>query len=312
MKFRQHVIIFYHSLYSTKKIPACQLTCDKPLDCGHRCTAKCHEGACPPCNRICSRPCHSHNLMVHNMPCHVIARSCGNLCGKTLACGVHKCLRTCHAGPCQTKKEIEIGCGQTCNQELDCGHKCTQKCHIQKGDCKMFTCLAPITVECPCGSNSEKQYCRGRMKYEIEPIECTEQCQIIRRNARFREALNITKKSKKTSSANSSSDDEEKIRIPFAATVLRRILKWMKMDKAHSTFVKNQQKVYSPKFVQYLEGILKAFLSDTSDTAKHFKSQYPDIRPFINPATSKWTGTICLKPMNSEQRFFTFCMMTGE
>jgi len=230
-------------------------------------------------------------------------RSCGNPCNKLLSCGVHKCLRTCHAGRCESKKDLERGCDQTCNLELDCGHRCAQKCHVKRGDCSLFVCMATITVQCKCGSNMEKQYCRGRMKYEIEPVQCNEQCKILRRNARFREALNISTTSK--------NGDDDRIRIPFAATVLRRILKWMKIDKGHSIFIKDQQKVYSPKFVQYLEGIMSALILDDTDTATKFKSQYPDIRPFINASTSKWTGTISLKPMNAEQRYITYCMVTA-
>ena len=241
------------------------------MDCGHQCASKCHDGPCPPCTRICSRPCHSHNLMVHNMPCHVANRSCGNPCGKTLPCGLHQCPRTCHAGECTSKP-----CDQLCNLELECGHKCAHKCHAKLGDCSLFECLAPIMVYCPCGSNSEKQYCRGRLSYEIEPVQCTEQCLIVRRNERFREALNLSKpKKKKKSDGGAGDEEEEKIRIPFAATVLRRILKWMKTDKGHTTFIKEKQKVFSPKFVYYLEGILNAFVSDCSEDGKAFRSKYP-------------------------------------
>jgi len=172
----------------------------------------------------------------------------------------------------------------------------------------MFKCLEPITVHCACGSNSETQYCRGRLDFEIELIECTEQCRIVRRNARFREALNISSKSKRKKGGNAES---EKTRIPFAATVLRRILKWMKMDKGHPTFIKENQKVLSPKFVYYLEGILDSFVSDNTEDAKVFRSKFKDIHVFLNPKTGKWNGVICLKPMNSEQRYITYCLVTA-
>jgi len=93
--------------------------------------------------------------------------------------------------------------------------------------------------------------------------------------------------------------------------VLRRILKWMKTDKDHPTFIKEKQKVLSPKFVYYLEGVLDAFVSDHTEDAKNFRAKYSDVRPFLNPKTGKWNGIISLKPMNAEQRYITYCMVTA-
>merc|ERR1719204_1979698 len=79
-------------LCGTVDIPACTSTCDKELECGHRCAAKCgHSGACPPCVRLCSRPCETHGVMVPRMPCNVRQRFCGKVCGKVLECGMHVC-----------------------------------------------------------------------------------------------------------------------------------------------------------------------------------------------------------------------------
>ena len=36
-----------------------------------------------------------------------------------------------------------------------------------------------------------------------------------------------------------------------------------------------------------------------------------DIRAFISPATCKWNGVICLKPMKSEQRYIAYCLVTA-
>ena len=315
----------------TRDIPVCNSTCDKVLDCGHLCAAKCHHGACPPCNRLCSKPCQSHGLMVHNMPCHVENRSCGNPCGQILQCGIHKCNKTCHLGPCiddikennnnnNNRQHQTKGCGQICGLQLKCGHKCLQKCHQLVGDCNASLCKAQITVECQCGNTSEKQYCRGRTEYELKAVPCTEQCQIAERNKRFAEALNIntSSKSSKKGGANNNDLNEQKeqkkqkkdlrkTRIPYAATTLKRILKWMNDDKSHTKIIKEDKKILSPKFVYYIEGVLSGYIADTNKDLRMFKSQYPDITTLIS---SKTDPMINLKPMNSEQRFIVYSMIT--
>eukprot|EP01084_Bolivina_argentea_P183587 316773_1 len=295
----------------TKDIPTCTQTCDKLLACGHYCANKCHHGACPPCIRICSKPCISHGLMVHNMPCHVENRSCGNLCGRILNCGIHSCTRTCHGGNCQkgNKDNNNNICGQICNLELKCGHKCMYKCHSK--NCNADLCKAQIDVKCKCGERSDKQYCKGRTEYELKAVPCTEECQIAERNKRFREAFAISgnnnnkKKDKNVNSEMKESNDM----IPYAASVLERIIKWMseQLNKSHNIINKQDKNIISPKFVYYLEGVFAAYISDKSEDAHIFKSQYSDLTILVS---SNGNIIVNLKPMSSEQRYIVYSMVT--
>jgi len=184
-------------LCGTVHIPACTSTCDTELACGHRCRAKCgHSGACPPCVRLCSRPCATHGVMVPRMQCNVIQRFCSKPCGKVLDCGVHVCRRKCHSGPCAEK--WVIGCKRICDQPLRCGHKCKASCHVLDGDCDARLCKVQITVKCKCGESSEKQYCRGRTAKEIEAAPCTEHCHIVNSKKHIRDALNKSRLLKRT------------------------------------------------------------------------------------------------------------------
>ena len=260
----------------TRNIPTCTQTCGKVLPCGHLCAAKCHHGVCPPCNRLCSKEC-PHGLMVHNMPCHIEQRSCGNPCGRMLSCGIHSCTKICHVGACESRGKR--ACEQICGLQLKCGHKCLTKCH--GGVCPATSCKAQITVKCVCGNTSEKDYCKGRTEYELKAVPCTENCQIADRNKRFAEALNINV-SKKTGKSEAEQKDSGKIRIPFAAAVLKRILKWMNDDKAHTTIPKQNKKILSPKFAYYIEGIFAAYISDDSQDLHRFKTKYPDITALVS------------------------------
>eukprot|EP01084_Bolivina_argentea_P115018 204638_1 len=159
----------------TKYIPTCNAMCDKPLNCGHKCVAKCHEGDCSKCIRVCSKRCASHGILIHNIPCHVNDRLCGNRCGKALKCGYHVCNKSCHNGPCEMNNNLSSRCGQLCGSKLKCGHKCFQKCHGD-GRCNGDVCKVQITVKCKCGNNSAAQYCRGRTQYQLKAVPCTQNC----------------------------------------------------------------------------------------------------------------------------------------
>lgn len=88
---------------------SCGTTCNAWLDCGkHRCEAPCHGGNCAPCERAPERvkwcPCGSTMLTeLQTQPresCLDPIPTCARTCGRLLACGLHKCERKCHTGPC--------------------------------------------------------------------------------------------------------------------------------------------------------------------------------------------------------------------
>jgi len=244
--------------------------------------------------------------MVHNLPCKIKHRSCGNPCGKILSCGIHQCIKSCHFGPCEESNNNKKGCGQICGLKLKCGHLCSSKCH--SGNCSAASCKQQINVKCKCGNTSEKQYCRGRTEYELKAVPCSENCQIAERNKRFAQALNIDITSPNSDNdINSEQKDSGKMRIPFAASTLKRILKWMNDDKSHTTIIKQNKKILSPKFVYYIEGIFAAYIADDSQDLNKFKLQYPDITTLIS---TKSDPIINLKPMSSEQRYIVYSLIT--
>lgn len=54
---------------------------------------------------------------------YLVPHSCGEICGKKLACGRHSCTMLCHPGPCGVctlPKESECFCGKT-KYQLKCG-----------------------------------------------------------------------------------------------------------------------------------------------------------------------------------------------
>ena len=128
-------------------------------------------------------------------------------CFRPLACGHHKCTKTCHPlddepGQCSARpdvvstcpcgsKTIEtllLGkmrsactdpipvCGGVCKKFLNCGHRCMQKCHLgQCSPCKMV-----VEVDCRCGSTQVKRVCSDMGLYGDELPTCDRLCRGLR------------------------------------------------------------------------------------------------------------------------------------
>jgi transcriptional repressor NF-X1 len=104
---------------------SCGAVCGDLLECAHhRCAAPCHSGPCVPCARspavITHCPCGKVPLGVGvdgddveaaspsialclgavRTSCEDPIPSCGQACGKLMACGVHRCTLPCHEGAC--------------------------------------------------------------------------------------------------------------------------------------------------------------------------------------------------------------------
>lgn len=80
----------------------CPHPCSKRRDCGHPAnTHACHEGPCPPCVIPVEMPCAGGHTVMLNIPCYKREMSCGVVCNKPMACGLHNCKQICHAGPCE-------------------------------------------------------------------------------------------------------------------------------------------------------------------------------------------------------------------
>ena len=136
----------------------------------HICNQICHKGACEPCQVEILQKCQCSHPTERSVECSAenaenMVFSCGNICGKLLACGNHTCTKICHSDsenceicsltpnivktcPCG-KKNLEQNsrkscldsipsCGQVCEKILSCGpvgnnHLCREICH--EGPC---------------------------------------------------------------------------------------------------------------------------------------------------------------------------------
>jgi len=157
---------------------SCGESCGKPLEptCGHKCLILCHPGPCPPCPKVVTTNCFCGQSAPAAKRCSEKAWSCGKPCGKLLACGLHKCPRVCHAGPCgpckrttslvcrcsRTRKDgpcseaDNFTCEEKCQKRLSCGH------HVCEVICCKGPCPpCPLSQErrCPCGKTTHSLPC---------------------------------------------------------------------------------------------------------------------------------------------------------
>jgi len=194
----------------------CGTPCGKLLSCGyHSCDLICHYGSCPPCplslDRMC--PCGKSTT---RLPCTEATPTCGDTCGKLLACGSHNCSERCHRGNCPSclqmaSKECRCGakvkevqcaknftCETKCKKTRDCQrHPCNKKCcpgscppcEHQCGktlSCKNHKCLSrchrgacypcQATVELACNCKNTKQVVPCGREKNTKPPRCRKAC----------------------------------------------------------------------------------------------------------------------------------------
>ena len=155
---------------------SCGEICGKDRGCPHPCPMPCHPGPCEPCTAVTvAKDCYCGKTTL-NLPCGLSKKghACGQMCGKTLSCGIHQCYLNCHDGPCSKceitnvvscycgKDEKEVPCGQNgwsckevCGKVLDCGHHtCQRPCHDGPCDPCEFT-PAKWGLKCACGQSEQ-------------------------------------------------------------------------------------------------------------------------------------------------------------
>jgi hypothetical protein len=130
---------------------SCGLKCEKKKGglCIHLCGEACHSGTCPPCEIVVPQvDCFCGKESKDRICGEMNKRACGQVCGKTLNCKLHKCDKVCHENDCppcpvvvdgschcgkvteKRKCGEEFSCGMVCNRQLDCEvHRCISKCH---------------------------------------------------------------------------------------------------------------------------------------------------------------------------------------
>ncbi|KAI8879259.1 hypothetical protein K501DRAFT_257137 [Backusella circina FSU 941] len=176
------------------KVPVCHFPCVRLNPCGHVrfLQHNCHpdDETCPPCPVLVSRSCLCGKIELKNVPCYRESPRCGSPCGKSLPCGIHVCLKTCHGGPCLTSEEA---CLQVCGSTKGCGHPCQDKCH-GASDCPEATpCTARIRAQCPCGQNTMVIPCHATFASSgsNQELECNAFCAKVLRNKNLALALDI-------------------------------------------------------------------------------------------------------------------------
>lgn len=97
---------------------SCGQSCTRPRPCGHPCNLLCHPGPCDPCAVLVTTSCWCGKL-VKDLRCSDSEvqqqRTCGQVCGRSLDCGLHECQEACHAGPCASctmQRAKACFCGQ--------------------------------------------------------------------------------------------------------------------------------------------------------------------------------------------------------
>ncbi|PWA01920.1 hypothetical protein BB558_001944 [Smittium angustum] len=207
------------------KIPKCPFFCTRVRECGHYDTMshECHPSdvSCPPCTVLVSKTCTcSKKNVVKNIPCSRINVSCGEICGNLLDCGSHHCKRLCHPPDQNCLSKTNNICLRICNKPRKCKHKCLQQCHAPSKCREDIPCSEYVLVTCKCGnlkksitcyekSIMEKRLLSGGNNSSIlngdiyniggeemgdGMIPCNEVCELVTRNKKLAEALNLQSK----------------------------------------------------------------------------------------------------------------------
>lgn len=215
--------VIYPPIACGTKPPECSQPCNRAHHCGHQPLHPCHnEDSCPPCTFLTTKQCMGGHEIWKNVPCHLTEVSCGRKCGKLLPCQLHKCIKTCHKGPCIAGGEV---CTQPCPiKRKDCAHDCGAICHSGK-DCPATPCKAQVNITCRCGRKSASAFClagtvnSAYQSFNAEMLtsqlhnlqtghsidisritnadkrpkflDCDEECSRLERNKRLAEALGI-------------------------------------------------------------------------------------------------------------------------
>jgi len=175
------------------KPPPCRFPCERPKDCGHPQMAHtCHgdEENCPKCPFLTTKSCLCGKNVLKNQPCWLSDVRCGEICGKTLRCGAHKCQKQCHRSG-----ECDEPCRQPCGKELSiCGHPCMSPCHFP-GVCKEEKpCQQKIFITCECQRIKQEAKCAASRQGDgntKKTLKCDEECARLERNHKLALALNV-------------------------------------------------------------------------------------------------------------------------
>lgn len=178
---------------------SCGQTCARPRifpkKCPHPCGSTCHAGPCPPCSLMGpTQHCFCRNKSVTRRCVDTDYEhgwSCGESCGRLLACGEHKCSRPCHEGPCgscDVRVPARCYCGQI-EKEILCCDRAQEKESSQVHDSPDGKPLVESWVgsflcgnKCPRSFDCGKHFCElSCHKQEANPTHCPRSPDVVTR-----------------------------------------------------------------------------------------------------------------------------------
>jgi len=234
------------------KPPPCRFKCERPKDCGHpQLDHSCHldDQPCPKCAFLTAKPCLCGKSVLKNQPCWLTEVRCGQVCGRTLKCGTHKCQKQCHR-----PGECEEPCTQACGKELStCGHPCLAPCHFPQPCKEEKPCPHKIFVTCECQRIKQEAKCNASRNgdgNQKKVLKCDEECARLERNRVLALALNVD-------------PEHQNDHIPYSDATLN-------MYQQNSTWAATQEKQ------------LRLFAADPDEKRLRFKPMPRNQRAFIH------------------------------
>ena len=235
--------------------PPCRFECERVKDCGHsQVPHNCHldDEPCPKCPFLTTKSCLCGRTQLKNQPCWLNDVRCGEVCGKTLKCGFHSCLKTCHRpGECE---DAGTPCQQPCGKEMSCGHPCSASCHSPFPCKEDNPCDHKIFITCDCQRLKQEARCavsKNTIGNASKSLKCDDECARLERNRKLALALNID--------PDTHTDDH----IPYSADTLNMYI-------ANTPWCQEQEKV------------LRTFAADPEEKRYRFKPMKSLQRGFIH------------------------------
>ncbi|KAF2630653.1 hypothetical protein BU25DRAFT_244446 [Macroventuria anomochaeta] len=232
--------------------PPCRFPCERPKSCGHpQVGHTCHGGEedCPKCPYLTIKSCMCGKNVIKNQPCWLSEVRCGEVCGRTLKCGIHKCQKQCHRGG-----ECEEPCKQTCGKELSaCGHPDMARCHFPQPCKEDKPCQHKIIITCECQRIKQETKCNSSKSSEgnnKKTLKCDDECARLERNRKLALALNVD-------------PEHETDHVPYSDITLNLYME-------HSTWAATHEKR------------LRLFAADEEEKRLRFKPMPKHQRKFIH------------------------------
>lgn len=187
--------------------------------------------------------------VLKNQPCWLSEVRCGQICGRMLKCGTHKCQKQCHRpGHC------EEPCTQPCGKALSvCSHPCVAPCHFPQPCKEEKPCAQKILVTCECQRIKQEAKCNASKAGEgnlKKTLKCDEECARLERNRKLALALNVD-------------PEHQTDHIPYSDATLN-------MYQANSTWASVQEKQ------------LRLFAADPDENRLRFKPMPRNQRAFVH------------------------------